>query len=147
MNKRFSICKLRGPGAGSLALAAALLACPAPAADAPGAVETAQSVFVIPSSSKEGRNPFFPDSTMGMPAPKPKVADPTEAYSFLLNGITSPPRRTAIINGRTFEAGEEGEVRMASGARILIKCEEITTDSARIIVNGEKKTLKLRVGI
>ena len=39
----------------------------------------------------------------------------------MLNGITSPPKRTAMINGRTFETGESGEVKLPTGAKALIK--------------------------
>lgn len=119
----------------------------AAATNAPASLEMTQSVFVIPSTPQQGRNPFYPNSTLGMPAPKPTQAAPAEVFAFVLNGITSPPRSTAIINGRTFEVGEEAEVRVSSGSRVLVKCEEITTDSATILVNKEKRVLKLRAGL
>jgi hypothetical protein len=65
----------------------------------------------------------------------------------VLNGITSPPRPTAMINGRTFEPGEEGEIRMPSGARMLIKCEDIRSESAIISVGGRRRELRLRSGL
>src|SRR5215472_2475699 len=92
-----------------------------------------QSVFVIPSQPSKGRNPFFPQSVTRVVAPtliKPNSVDTT---LFVLNGITSPPRRTAMINGRTFESGEEGEVRLANGGKAMIKCEQIRADSAVIL--------------
>ncbi len=107
-----------------------------------------QSTFLIPSQSAEGRNPFFPQSTVRVVpspiTPRTPVLDPS---LFVLNGITSPPRRTAMINGRTFEPGEEGEIRFASGNRTMIKCEEIRADSAIIVVAGVRREIKLRSGL
>lgn len=106
-----------------------------------------QSTFIIPSQPSEGRNPFFPQSIVRV---APKSVPPTGAFdasSFILNGITSPPRRTAMINGRTFEPGEEGEVRLPSGARTLIKCEEIRSDSAIINVGGQRREVRMRSGL
>lgn len=108
--------------------------------------ELPQSVFVIPSSPKDGRNPFFPRSTFGadtVVTPKPGHV---EFSSFVLNGITSPPKRTAMINGRTFEVGEEGEVRLQGGGKEFIKCEEIRADSAVILVHGQRLELRFRSG-
>jgi hypothetical protein len=116
-------------------------------AGAAAPTEMTQSVFVIPATPQEGRNPFFPNSTMGMVVMRPRQTNQTETLSFVLNGITSPPRSTAIINGRTFEIGEEAEVKLASGTRVLVKCEEITTDSATISVNRERRVLRLRAGL
>jgi hypothetical protein len=106
-----------------------------------------QSIFNIPTQPSEGRNPFFPQSTVQVVmVQKVSKDNPIESFSFVLNGITSPPKRTAMINGRTFETGEEGEVRMPGG-KILIKCEEIKADSAIITVGGQRRELRLRNGL
>lgn len=111
-------------------------------------VEMPQSVFTIPATPRDGRNPFFPQSVVAAPVITPKANSPLDlSSSFVLNGITSPPKRTAMINGRTFEAGEEGEVRLPSGAKILIKCEDIRADSAVILINGQRRELRLRFGL
>ncbi len=118
-----------------------------PASQAPAAAgqpETPQSIFVIPASPKEGRNPFFPRSTVGVQAtiPKPGTLDNS---AFVLNGIVpNGPRRTAMINSRTFEVGEEGEVRLANGAKVLIKCAEIKGTSVTILIGGQPRELRLR---
>jgi len=113
-------------------------------------VQVPQSSFVIPSQASEGRNPFFPQSKMGFQS-APPTTKPQETVvdtsSIVLNGITSPPKRTAMINGRTFEAGEAGEVKLPSGAKALIKCEEIKTESAVIVVNGQRREVRLRSGV
>ena len=110
-------------------------------------IDVAQSMFKIPSNPREGRNPFFPQSTAAVPVVVPKSTAPLDIASFVLNGITSPPKRTAMINGRTFEAGEEGEIKLASGGKALIKCEEIRADSAVIFFNDQRRELRLRFGL
>jgi len=107
--------------------------------------EIPQSVFIIPNSPKDGRNPFFPGSHAELP-PTPKPIAPIDASSFVLNGITSPPKRTAMINGRTFEVGEQGEVRVPNGGKELIKCVEIGADSAIIEWKGQQVVLRFRSG-
>ncbi len=115
---------------------------------APARGEIPLSVFVIPSSPSEGRNPFFPQSTAPKPVVKsntaPRAADPS---SFVLNGITSPPKRSAMINSHTFEVGEQGEVRLPNGAKAIIKCLAISNSSAVILYEGHRHELHLRSGI
>jgi hypothetical protein len=104
-----------------------------------------QSIFIIPSTPKEGRNPFFPQSATAAP-PLRLTEAPLDTSGLVLNGITSPPKRTAMINGRTFEPGEEADVKMPSGAKVLIKCEEIRAESAVILIMGQRRELRLRAG-
>jgi hypothetical protein len=107
-----------------------------------------QSTFVIPSQPTEGRNPFFPQSIVkAVVSVKTTPGNPIDPSMFVLNGITSPPRRTAMINGRTFEPGEEGEVRLASGNKAMIKCEDIRGESVTIIFGGQRRELRMRSGL
>lgn len=106
-----------------------------------------QSTFIIPSQPSEGRNPFFPQSSARVTPVKITPETHIDATLFVLNGITSPPRRTAMINARTFEPGEEGEVRLPSGGKMLIKCLEIHADSATIVVGGQVRELRMRSGL
>ena len=106
-----------------------------------------QSVFAVPAQPSEGRNPFFPQSASRPVVPTPNKPDQVDTTSIVLNGITSPPKRTAMINGRTFEPGEEGEVRLPSGNKMLIKVEEIKAESAIILVGGQRRELRLRAGV
>lgn len=106
-----------------------------------------QSLFTGPSQPSEGRNPFFPQSTLRVVVPKPIKDNSIDTTSFVLNGITSPPKPTAMINGRTFEQGELGEVKLPAGGKQLIKCEEIKSDSAIIDVGGARRELRLRSGL
>jgi hypothetical protein len=105
-----------------------------------------QSVFAIPATPKEGRNPFFPRSKPDPTLVSPK-ADPVESATFILNGITSSPKRTVMINGRTFEAGESGEVKFQGGAKVSIQCLEIRDDAAIIVVGTQRRELRMRAGI
>jgi hypothetical protein len=111
-------------------------------------VEIPQSTFAIPSQASEGRNPFYPQSNAGFQAPPvnktPREINIFDSSSFVLNGITSPPRRTAMINGRTFEPGESGEVKLPNGSKALIKCEQIGNESAVILINGQRREVRLR---
>jgi len=124
-------------------------------ASAAGAVSTNSageiplSVFVVPSSTTEGKNPFYPRSTMGMEQPKiPRPAPVFDSSSLVLNGITSKPKPSAMINSRTFEPGEEGEVKLAAGGKMLVRVEEIHDDAVVVLVNGNvRRELHLRNGI
>jgi hypothetical protein len=118
---------------------------PARAVADPVSAAIPQSVFTVPANAAEGVNPFFPNSRL-TPDPLP-VKPTTQEVIFVLNGITSPPKRTAMINGRTFEVGEEGEVRLTGGAKALIKCTEIGDSKAIILYNGQRRELRLRAGL
>jgi hypothetical protein len=129
----------------SLFAAAAGAGAPAtPAASAQELSEVPKSVFAIPATIKDGRNPFFPYAPQPKPVPAP---GPSQVITegFILNGITSPPKRTAMINGRTFEVGESAEVRVG-GSKVLIKCEDIRDSSVIINVGGQSRELRFRPG-
>jgi len=103
-----------------------------------------KAVFVIPTSAAQGRNPFFPNSTAFSPQPiRPATNAPVEAV-LVLQGINGPPKRMAIVNGKTFEKDEEGEVRLPSGSKILVKCLEVGDNSAVFLVAGQRRELKMR---
>jgi hypothetical protein len=51
-----------------------------------------------------------------------------------------------MINGHTFSAGEEGDVKTAAGTA-RVRCLQITEDSAIVEMNGVKRTLRLRQGL
>ena len=102
-----------------------------------------QSVFVVPKNPKEGRDPFFPNSTLlwggGTKTPKQ-----TPTPELVLNGLSGTgDHRLAIINNRTLAEGEETEVS-SGGGRIRFRCVEIKTDSVIIEVGGERRELRLR---
>lgn len=125
------------------------LASPAAAAQPPAASpspEPTKSVFRIPTSPQEGRDPFFPQSALRKPEViRSPVAAPPAIAELELKGISGPAdHRLAIINNRTFELGEEGTVLCNIG-RIRLACKEIGTNSVRVHINGQDRVLTLPV--
>lgn len=104
-----------------------------------------KSTFLV--DAKTSRNPFFPQSSTKKPDTKSSKPALDLASAIVLNGLTSPPKRTAMINGKTFEEGEAGDIKLGNGSRITIQCVEIRADGAVIAVNGQKRELRLRRGI
>ena len=104
----------------------------------------ARSVFILPASPKEGRDPFYPASTRPYQvavAPSAKTAE-LNLDLLVMQGISGlPPHRLVIINKRTFAVGDVGEVSTSQG-RIRINCLEINAHSAVIEVNGQRHELR-----
>jgi len=117
---------------------------------APAELELPKSVFIIPTNSAEGKDPFFPLSTRLNPPPPDKTTNVppvvVQPVQLDLKGISGAlNHRLAIINNQTFGVGEEGEVT-ANSARVRIVCKEIKDDSVVVLVKGQKRTLHLRPG-
>jgi hypothetical protein len=71
-----------------------------------------------------------------------------DVSELMLNGIVpSGARPTAMINGRTFEVGESGDVKLPDGQKLPITVEEIKEDSVIVTVRGQRKELHLRRGL
>jgi hypothetical protein len=123
-------------------------ASPAPTNAAPALPEIPQSVFIIPASPQEGKDPFFPLSRRlyASVVVRTNVQPSVVSVELHLNGISgTADHRLAIINNRTFEANEEGAVPTASGPA-RIRCLEIKADSVLIQIGGEQRILRLRSG-
>jgi hypothetical protein len=122
---------------------------PAPTNAAPVQVEIPKSVFVVPSSPQEGKDPFFPLSTRLYGAVVVKNKGPAPSATIVelkLKGFSGTPEHPlAIINNRTFAVGEEGSVSTPTG-RVPIRCVEIKPDSVLVFVNGQQRVLHLRAG-
>ncbi len=105
------------------------------------------SVFTIPHDPKEGRDPFFPNSARlatSNAGTNSAAASMANSIAFLLQGISgTSDRRLAIINGRTFAAGEEGEITVGA-RRVNVRCVEIRADSVVIETGGSSRELHLR---
>jgi hypothetical protein len=100
-------------------------------------METVRSVFVIPSNSKEGRDPFFPDSDRPYEIAAAVNPQAGKATSLVVKGFSGPlNHRLVIINNHTFAAGDEGNVITPSG-RIHLRCVEIKTNSVVIETGGQ----------
>jgi hypothetical protein len=129
-------------------LAVVLLAAVAPVTAAPGDAplttvqQVPRSVFTIPANSKEGRDPFFPNSLRPYQALDVPGSHPTtDLSSLVMQGILgAPPHQLVIINNITFGVGDDAEVRTPQG-RIRIHCVDISGDSVVIEANGQEQTL------
>jgi hypothetical protein len=120
----------------------------APTNAAPVQPEIPKSVFIIPTTPQEGKDPFFPSSMrlFSSAVVKTNVQPTTRPVELHLNGISgTADHRLAIINNQTFEINEEGEVPTHPG-RTRIRCLEIKPDSVLIQVGGEQRVLHLRPG-
>jgi hypothetical protein len=114
----------------------------APVAQPAAPEVVSRSVFVIPTNPKEGRDPFFPNSSRSydtLSAAQPHVGD---VSSLVLKGISGPSnRRLAIINNHTFGVGDEENLVTPQG-RIHIRCVEIKAGSVVIESGGQSHELK-----
>jgi hypothetical protein len=126
----------------ALLLTVVLRALPLPAAptehEQPSKANLHQSVFILPTNTKEGRDPFFPNSNRPYEAAEMATTNRTvEVTALVLKGFSgSPEQRLAIINNHTFAAGDEGDVTTAQG-RIHVRCIEIRPHSVVVQIGGQ----------
>lgn len=113
----------------------------APVAQPAAPEVVSRSVFVIPANSKDGRDPFFPNSTRPyetVSAVQPHVGD---VSALVLKGISGPPdRRLVIINNHTFGVGDEANLATPQGP-IHVRCVEIKAGSVVIESGGQRHEL------
>lgn len=116
--------------------------------DAAQAPAPAQEATALPKSLfmddvSVGKDPFFPRSTRRGPQLKEVIAIVENTPDLLLKGVSgTSSRRLAIINNRTFEVGEEGELK-AKGQSVRVKCIEIKDKSVLVRINGIDRELLL----
>jgi hypothetical protein len=100
----------------------------------------AKSIFILPSSPSEGRDPFFPNSMR--PYEEAMSKRPVELTSLEIKGFSEiAGHRYVIINNHTFGAGDEGDVITPQG-RIHIRCLEVGPDSVLVESGGARHLLK-----
>jgi hypothetical protein len=101
-----------------------------------------RSVFIMPASPKEGRDPFFPDSTRiyetGVVATVSHVPEITSLKIKGYSVVNGQPM--IIINNHSFMVNDEGDV-LTSGGRVHIRCLEIKASTAIIEANGQRLDL------
>ena len=109
---------------------------------APAGSAQIQSIFVLPVSSKDGRDPFFPDSTRMVQVAT--TVSPTAQLSALkVPGIFgTPDHLLAIINNHTFSSGDEGDVKTPAGM-VHIRCLEIQADHVVVEMNGQTHRINM----
>ena len=127
--------------AGTAMILPAVAAPAAKPAQPPAPEVVTRSTFAMPANPKEGRDPFFPNSTRPYEIVSSAKAHTADISSLALKGISGPPdRRLAIINNHTFGVGDEENITTPQGP-IHIRCLEIKTDSVVIECNGQRHEL------
>jgi hypothetical protein len=122
-----------------LAVAAGWISPSAAAPAQPNEAKAPRSVFTLPVNPKEGRDPFFPNSTRVYEAAV--VGRTAGLVSLVLKGFSaSPDHRIVVINNHSFAAGDEGVV-ITSDGRIRIRCVEIKEHSVVVEANGQRQEL------
>ena len=148
-----------GGGFVLLLLAISLLrapAAPAEPASAPAAgktnsvVEIPKSTFDVPATPQDGRNPFFPKSTLLGPIENKTNTISAPRAELVLKGHSGKPEAPLAIIGiigeprsdKTFAPGDEADVIMP-GVRLHVLCLEIRLNDqiAIVQVNGERREL------
>lgn len=102
-----------------------------------------RSVFVLPASPKDGRDPFFPESTRVYDAMMAvsQTNKTVEVTSLKVPGISGTPGHLfAIINNHTFAEGDEGDVLTTSG-KLHLRCIKIEEGHVTVEVNGQNHRL------
>jgi hypothetical protein len=109
---------------------------------APAKPALVRSAFVMPASVRDGRDPFFPESTRPYEdavATKRTV----DVNVFSVKGISIVRGHPmAIINNHTFAIGDEGDVITSTG-RVHLRCTDIRPGIVVIEVNGSKRELNI----
>ena len=109
-----------------------------------------RSLFIIPTNSQEGRDPFFPNANYLYEASATKKPASPNAGIAQLKAISgAADKKLAMISlagtNRTLAEGEESEVIAFSG-RVKIRCIEIKGESVVVEIGGERRELHLRGG-
>ena len=98
------------------------------------------SAFVQPGNPREGRDPFYPESTRPyVTAVATNTVAPVAALTIRGFSGTSE-NRTVIINNHSFGVGDEGDVLTAAG-RVHLRCLAIKSNSVVIEANHQRREL------
>ena len=98
-----------------------------------------RSVFIIPASPHDGRDPFFPESTR--PYEAAITSHVQQVINLVVKGISGTAGdRLVIINNHTFGVGDESDV-LTSGGRVHVRCLEITANGVVIEANNQRREL------
>ncbi len=154
MKQRSSIYSI---GRTTLLLAVGLLTTRVPGAPSPSTnavpvvadVKPGRSLFVLPTSPQEGKDPFFPRSVRayGTTAPVKPGHTNSPTVELALTGISgSSDKPLAIINNVTFGINDDNDVPV-KGRRIRIRCVDINLIEGRVRVQIGSETRDLRLPI
>jgi hypothetical protein len=142
MNRHLNSCKSAMAAGLSVAFVLVLPVAAAPTSPPAAPEVVSRSVFAIPANPKEGRDPFYPNSTRPYDTGTAGQVHVADVSSLVLRGISGPPdHRLAIINNHTFGTGDEQDLVTSQG-RIHVRCIEIKTGSVVIESAGQRHELK-----
>ena len=98
-----------------------------------------RSVFTQPASPRDGRDPFFPESSGVYDRYAATThASAENATTLAVKGYSvSNGRPIVIINNHSFMAGDEGDV-LSGSSRAHIRCLEIRPGTVVVEVNGAR---------
>jgi len=99
----------------------------------------------VPANPREGRDPFFPESSRPYEDAAPTNKANNSINALAIHGVSYlHGRPMVIINNHTFAIGDEGDVQ-ASGSRVRLRLIEIRKDAAVIEVNGLRRELTIPI--
>jgi len=117
-----------------------------PSGAKPDPTSIPRSIFEIPKTAKEGRDPFFPNSARPYGTAVTRTNPVPAVLNLALKALSGPPtHRLATINNVTFAVGEENEV-LAGTTRVRVRLLEIKDDAVEIEAAGIRRTLRMRSG-
>jgi len=108
--------------------------------------EIPRSVFIQPTSEKEGRDPFFPNRKAIYVVATVKSSTNTMSFTgdLKVSGISGTRERPlCVINNTVLAPGDETDVPTPSG-KIRVLCLAIQDDTVTISVNGVRQELRFR---
>ena len=101
------------------------------------------SVFVMPAGTRDGRDPFFPESTRPYEDALPAKAHTVETSSLVIAGHSvEHGLEMVIVNNHTFAVGDEGDVLTPTG-RVHLRLLAIHGETAEIEVNGTTREINI----
>jgi hypothetical protein len=112
-----------------------------PAKPAPAKVTMAappRAVFIQPASTRDGRDPFYPESARPFEAAAASAPHAVEMTALTVKGFSIVRGRPmVIINNHSFMVGDEGDV-LGAGGRAHLRCVEIRSDTVIVEINGSR---------
>lgn len=128
-------------------LASAHIGAAAPAKSTNQPPKEVRSIFMMPNSPKEGRDPFFPDATSLYQSRNPLPVVPRTPGTELLKLVGILGNSLANINGVTFATGETQEVKTAAGpVSVHLLQIKLQDESVVIEANGLRRELRAGAG-
>jgi hypothetical protein len=96
----------------------------------------------MPASARDGRDPFFPESSRPYESSL-TITNQPQAILLTIKGLSvEHGRAMVIINNHTFAVGDEGDV-LTGSKRVHLRLVEIRAGTAVIEVNGSRRELHI----